>query len=80
MTKRLLPTEVFALAQLAYSEGLRSDIRKNIVESLDGDARKIAEIIVCGHSVDATLTHIAVAAQLKDWAKSLRMRKLRKVV
>ncbi|MDX2093703.1 MAG: hypothetical protein SFX73_38045 [Kofleriaceae bacterium] len=69
---RLRPTEMSALAQLAYSsDGLRPDLRERIVGSLDGDAKKIALAILGGHPDGLAQSHLDAANQLKDWAKQL---------
>jgi hypothetical protein len=69
---RLRPIEMSALAQLAYSEGLRPDVREGIVGSLNGDAKLIAIAIVHGDGDGVEQVHRAAAAQLRDWARRLR--------
>lgn len=70
--KKIKPTEMSALAQLSYSEGLRIDIREKIIESLNGDAKEIAKLIVYGDNSNALETYRLCALQLKDWAKQLK--------
>jgi len=75
MMNRLRPIEMSGLALLAYSEGLRIDVREGILSSLEGDARKIGTAIVHGDGPGISQTHLAAAAQLKDWAKRLKDRR-----
>lgn len=75
MMSRLRSIEISGLALLAYSEGLRIDVREGILSSLEGDARKIGSAIVHGDGPGISQTHLAAAAQLKDWAKRLKERR-----
>lgn len=66
--------EMSALSQLAYSDGLRLDVRINIANTLRGNAWLIALVILGIDSPDITETHRAAGAQLQDWATRLHKR------
>lgn len=73
--RRLLPREMSALVQLAYGALLRRDVRKRIMRSLEGNARKIAIAIVYGDGPGVEPHHRASAAQLMDWATRVKARR-----